>query len=79
MISDDDLHRLAIFLGSCAMMMIVLYHYLDVNAKDDGLGDATEVKKSTAASQGSVAPSPSTMPAAAAGGSSAIGGEKDSR
>ncbi|KAJ6164667.1 hypothetical protein N7470_003339 [Penicillium chermesinum] len=35
MISDGDLYRLAIFLGSCAMMMIVLYHFLDVNAVDD--------------------------------------------
>ncbi|KAJ5889327.1 hypothetical protein N7504_010137 [Penicillium tannophilum] len=35
MISDNDLYRLAIFLGSCAMMMIVLYHFLDVNARDD--------------------------------------------
>ncbi|RAL17037.1 dolichyl-diphosphooligosaccharide--protein glycosyltransferase subunit 4 [Aspergillus homomorphus CBS 101889] len=36
MITDDELHRLAVFLGSCAMMMIVLYHFLEVNAKDDG-------------------------------------------
>ncbi|TPR02305.1 Phosphotransferase enzyme family protein [Aspergillus niger] len=35
MITDDELHRLAVFLGSCAMMMIVLYHFLEVNAKDD--------------------------------------------
>ncbi|KAJ5956461.1 hypothetical protein N7501_010740 [Penicillium viridicatum] len=35
MISDDDLYRLAIFLGSCAMMMIVLYHFLDVNSSDE--------------------------------------------
>jgi hypothetical protein len=35
MISDDDLYRLAIFLGSCAMMMIVLYHFLDVNATEE--------------------------------------------
>lgn len=35
MISDDDLYRLAIFLGSCAMMMIILYHFLDVNARDE--------------------------------------------
>ena len=35
MISDNDLYRLAIFLGSCAMMMIVLYHFLDVNSSDD--------------------------------------------
>lgn len=77
MISDDDLHRLAVFLGSCAMMMIVLYHFLEVNAKDSGVEDASDVKKSAAASQESVAASPSTVPAAAAGGSSAIGGEKD--
>jgi hypothetical protein len=35
MISDDDLYRLAIFLGSCAMMLIVLYHFLDVNATEE--------------------------------------------
>lgn len=32
MISDDDLYRLAIFLGSAAMLMIVLYHFLEVNS-----------------------------------------------
>jgi oligosaccharyl transferase complex subunit OST4 len=37
MISDDDLFRLAIFLGSCAMLLIVLYHFLEVNSKDDSL------------------------------------------
>ncbi|EKV15686.1 hypothetical protein PDIG_14040 [Penicillium digitatum PHI26] len=35
MISDDDLYRLAILLGSCAMMMIVLYHFLDVNSSEE--------------------------------------------
>ncbi|KAJ5783244.1 hypothetical protein N7457_005018 [Penicillium paradoxum] len=35
MISDNDLYRLAIFLGSCAMMMIVLYHFLDVNSSEE--------------------------------------------
>ncbi|KAH8907062.1 hypothetical protein BR93DRAFT_927919 [Coniochaeta sp. PMI_546] len=35
MISDDDLYRLAIFLGSAAMILIVLYHFLEVNTKDD--------------------------------------------
>ena len=38
MISDDGLNSLAIFLGSLAMLLIVLYHFLEVNAKDDGLG-----------------------------------------
>jgi len=32
MISDDDLYTLAIFLGSLAMLLIVLYHFLEVNA-----------------------------------------------
>ncbi|CAD6576539.1 MAG: hypothetical protein ASARMPRED_007767 [Alectoria sarmentosa] len=36
MISDDDLYTLAIFLGSLAMLLIVLYHFLEVNAVDDG-------------------------------------------
>lgn len=35
MISDDDLYTLAIFLGSLAMLLIVLYHFLEVNAIDD--------------------------------------------
>ena len=35
MISDDDLYRLAIFLGSVAMILIVLYHFLEVNTKVD--------------------------------------------
>ena len=34
MITDDELYQLAIFLGSCAMLLIILYHYLEVNAKD---------------------------------------------
>ncbi len=34
MISDDDLYRLAIFLGSAAMVLIVLYHFFEVNAAD---------------------------------------------
>lgn len=57
MISDGDLYRLAIFLGSCAMMMIVLYHFLDVNATDDekeaqpaGSVKATKNNADTAAS-----------------------------
>ena len=35
MISDDGLNSLAIFLGSLAMLLIVLYHFLEVNAIDD--------------------------------------------
>ncbi|KAJ5256786.1 hypothetical protein N7478_012890 [Penicillium angulare] len=54
MISDGDLYRLAIFLGSCAMMMIVLYHFLDVNARDD---EETTVPKQTKNTTTSTVPS----------------------
>lgn len=70
MITDNDLHRLAVFLGSCAMMMIVLYHFLEVNAKEDE-DAATPVKNSKN-------PTESRTPATAtAGGSSAMSGGKD--
>ncbi|KAM7208604.1 hypothetical protein V8F20_001027 [Naviculisporaceae sp. PSN 640] len=32
MISDDELYRLAIFLGSAAMVLIVVYNFFEVNA-----------------------------------------------
>ena len=35
MISDNELYSLAIFLGSFSMLLIVLYHFLEVNAKDN--------------------------------------------
>jgi len=34
MISDSQLYSLAIFLGSAAMFLIVLYHFLEVNSED---------------------------------------------
>jgi hypothetical protein len=34
MISDDDLYRLAIFLGSVAMILIVFYHFFEVNSQE---------------------------------------------
>jgi oligosaccharyl transferase complex subunit OST4 len=50
MISDDDLYRLAIFLGSCAMMMIVLYHFLDVNSTEEEpeAVDSVQTKRASA-------------------------------
>lgn len=32
MISDEDLYKLAIFLGSASMALIVGYHFIEVNA-----------------------------------------------
>lgn len=34
MITDSQLYSLAIFLGSSAMLLIVLYHFLEVNSED---------------------------------------------
>lgn len=51
MISDDDLYTLAIFLGSLAMLLIVLYHFLEVNAMDDGSTQSEEKASSKSASQ----------------------------
>ncbi|KAI8964783.1 Oligosaccaryltransferase-domain-containing protein [Daldinia sp. FL1419] len=50
MISDDDLYSLAIFLGSAAMILIVLYHFFEVNSQEDSvLGE--KAAKSTPALQ----------------------------
>jgi hypothetical protein len=45
MISDAELYRLAIFLGSSAMVLIILYSFFDVNAKDSERGAAGETAK----------------------------------
>jgi len=39
MITDAQLYTLALFLGSASMLLIVLYHWLEVNAKDDTISD----------------------------------------
>ncbi|KAH8684395.1 Oligosaccaryltransferase-domain-containing protein [Tricladium varicosporioides] len=45
MISDDDLYRLAIFLGSVAMILIILYHFLEVNAVEETPADVKAQNK----------------------------------
>ena len=37
MISDNDLYRLAIFLGSAAVVLIIVYHFLEVNSREGAL------------------------------------------
>ncbi len=51
MISDDDLYTLAIFLGCLAMLLIVLYHFLEVNAIDDAPTQSEEKAPSKSPSQ----------------------------
>lgn len=58
MISDNDLYSLAIFLGSFSMLLIVLYHFLEVNAKEDDVitpaGAKLAGEKATIQGKGSV-------------------------
>ncbi|KAM0325381.1 hypothetical protein ACHAQA_007366 [Verticillium albo-atrum] len=44
MISDGQLYQLAIVLGSSAMALIVVYHYLEVNAEDEKTPDTEGTK-----------------------------------
>lgn len=43
MISDNDLYTLSIFLGSLAMLLIILYHFLEVNSTNEEAGSTSEV------------------------------------
>jgi oligosaccharyl transferase complex subunit OST4 len=54
MISDDDLYRLAIFLGSAAMLLIVLYHFLEVNAVEEPAEDSKVATSQTEARAASI-------------------------
>lgn len=47
MISDDELYRLAIFLGSAAMLLIILYHFLEINAVEEPADVKGKTTKST--------------------------------
>ncbi|KAM0691938.1 hypothetical protein Q7P36_008139 [Cladosporium allicinum] len=47
MISDAQLYSLAVFLGSAAVLLIVLYHFLEINAKDAG-DDLSKQRKADA-------------------------------
>ncbi|KAK4656147.1 hypothetical protein QC762_308720 [Podospora pseudocomata] len=48
MITDSELYSLAIFLGSAAMVLIIIYHFFEVNAKDqppvNAKGSASKLK-----------------------------------
>lgn len=45
MISDNGLYSLSLFLGSVAMLLIVLYHFLEVNAVDEDISTGLEDEK----------------------------------
>ncbi|KAK4210002.1 Dolichyl-diphosphooligosaccharide--protein glycosyltransferase subunit 4 [Rhypophila decipiens] len=50
MISDDELYRLAVFLGSAAMVLIVVYNFFEVNAQSKGKTSVKVGPQSTSAS-----------------------------
>ena len=76
MISDADLYRLAMFLGSCSMMMVVLYHFLEVNAYDDEPDTANAPVKnpSLKVNGGGIGEAGTGMVAAGGGTGTATGG-----
>lgn len=45
MISDADLYQIAIFLGSASMALIILYHYLEVNAQKGSTDQVLSTEK----------------------------------
>ncbi|MCJ1258082.1 hypothetical protein MMC24_005912 [Lignoscripta atroalba] len=52
MITDNQLYSLAIFLGSLSMLLIVLYHFLEVNSKeDDDVNGADNTTKNVSPAQ----------------------------
>jgi oligosaccharyl transferase complex subunit OST4 len=59
MITDDELYRLAIFLGCAAMVLIVLYHFLEVNANEKPV---VAVKEKTTSKAGPQTTTASTKP-----------------
>ncbi|EGP84384.1 uncharacterized protein MYCGRDRAFT_82148 [Zymoseptoria tritici IPO323] len=46
MITDASLYSLAVFLGAAAMLLIVLYHFLEVNSDEQQQG-TTATKSAT--------------------------------
>ena len=71
MITDNELYSLAIFLGALAMLLIVLYHFLEVNSDD---AEATEKPLTAASAASALSP---TIPAF--GGSVVQGSGKKAR
>ncbi|MCJ1278115.1 hypothetical protein MMC21_005929 [Puttea exsequens] len=61
MISDADLYTLAIFLGCLSMLLIVLYHFLEVNAKDDLPANPDDKAAPASAKGGAQTPGRSTV------------------
>lgn len=71
MITDDQLYTLALFLGSASMLLIVLYHFLEINAPNEEDAKLDSELKSDKTGVGAVKPVaaaavPVTVPAVTA-------------
>ncbi len=60
MITDAELYRLAIFLGSAAMVLIILYSFFEANSQEDEDEVAKEKATAKLAAQSTPAPSKTT-------------------
>jgi len=76
MISDNQLYSLAIFLGSVSMLLIVLYHFLEVNSQDDD-GSAGDLQYEKSGVGAALKPSTTAAtPGSVAGGGASYGGDE---
>lgn len=48
MITDGELYNIAVLLGAASMILIVVYHYVEVNASDKELPSETPQTSKTA-------------------------------
>jgi oligosaccharyl transferase complex subunit OST4 len=71
MISDNDLYTLSIFLGSCAMLLIILYHFLEVNADDSTNTELAAQLKDEKSGVGAVKPRSDSRTSSGAAGAGA--------
>jgi hypothetical protein len=76
MITDAALYSLAVFLGAAAMLLIVLYHFLEVNSDEQQPGSkaatlSAPIKDNAAAVSGS---SLGSLSALGLGGRTQVGG-----
>ncbi|KAI0900973.1 hypothetical protein F4806DRAFT_450577 [Annulohypoxylon nitens] len=59
MISDDELYNLASFLGSLAIVLIILYHFFEINSREDEVLVTEKGEKSEKSEKSAKSPSTS--------------------
>lgn len=72
MISDTELYSLAIFLGCMAMLLIILYHFLEVNSDETDTASAKGSNTSSKPAANVINPSSSTTSAGVPAGAGGV-------